>query len=62
LLPPVLSIYNVLGQEVVTLVDEVQNPGFKSVEWDASGMASGVYMYRIVAGNIAHVKKMLLIK
>ena len=47
---------------MVTLVDEVQNPGFKSVEWDASGMASGVYMYRIVAGNIAHVKKMLLIK
>jgi hypothetical protein len=46
-----LSIYNMLGQKVVTLVSEKQNAGNHQVEWDASGFASGVYYYRIEAGE-----------
>ncbi len=57
-----LKIYNVLGQEVKTLVDEVQDVGFKSVQWDASGIASGVYFYRIQAGTFVASKKLLLLK
>ncbi len=44
-----LRIFNILGQEVKTLVNEVQDPGFKQVEWNASGVASGMYFYRFEA-------------
>lgn len=57
-----LKIYNVLGQEVKTLVDEMQDVGFKSVQWDASGIASGVYFYRVQAGTFVASKKLLLLK
>jgi hypothetical protein len=42
-----LSIYNLLGQKVVTLVNKRQKPGYHQVEWDASGFASGVYYYTL---------------
>ncbi len=42
-----LSIYNILGQKVVTLVSEKQPAGLYSVDWDASGFASGIYLYRL---------------
>jgi hypothetical protein len=65
----ILRIYNTLGQVVMRLVDNVESAGFKSVEWNASHMASGVYFYRLEATNIndpgksfIHVRKMLLIK
>jgi hypothetical protein len=57
-----LSIYNLLGQEVVILVDEKQNAGNHQVEWDASGFAGGIYYYRIKAGEFHDVKKMTLIR
>jgi hypothetical protein len=57
-----LSIYNLLGQKVVTLVNERQQPGHHQVLWDASEFASGVYYYRIEAGEFQDVKKMILIK
>jgi hypothetical protein len=57
-----LSIYNLVGQKVSTLVSEKQNAGYHTVEWDASGFASGVYYYRIEAGEFQDVKKMILIK
>jgi len=57
-----LKVYNVLGQEVVTLVDEVQDAGYKTVKWDGSAIASGLYYYRIVAGNFTDVRKMMLVK
>ncbi|RCK74541.1 MAG: Cell surface protein [Ignavibacteriae bacterium] len=69
-----LKIYNVLGQEIKTLVDEVQETGFKSVEWnstDNSGkfVSSGVYFYRMDATSVAvpnrkftDVKKLVVLK
>lgn len=57
-----LKVYDVLGREVVTLVNEIKQPGNYNVIWDASKMNSGVYYYRLSAGNSTEVKKMLLLK
>jgi hypothetical protein len=57
-----LSIYNTLGQRVVTLISERQKPGSHSVEWDASGYASGIYYYMIKAGLFVLMKKMILLR
>jgi hypothetical protein len=58
----VLKIYNILGQEVKTLVNEDQFPGTYQVTFDASHLASGVYFYRLTAGDYTEVKKMMFIK
>jgi hypothetical protein len=57
-----LSIYNLLGQKVVRLVSERQQPGYHQVQWDASQMTSGVYYYRIKACEFNDVKKMILLQ
>jgi hypothetical protein len=57
-----LKVYSVLGQEVATLVDEVQDVGFKSVAFDATQLTSGVYYYRIAADNFTQTRKMVLLK
>ena len=63
-----LRVYNLLGQEVATLVDELQDAGYKMVEFDASNLSSGVYFYRIEARatdapmSFTKVKKMVVIK
>jgi hypothetical protein len=57
-----LSIYNSLGQKVVTLFSEKQNAGYHQVDWDASGFASGIYYYRLETGGFVDVKKMVLIR
>jgi hypothetical protein len=57
-----LVIYNVLGQKVITLVDKRMNPGAYSVQFDASRFASGIYFYRIEAGEFVSEKKMVLLK
>ena len=57
-----LKVYDLLGQEVVTLVDELKVPGVYSTSFDASGLASGVYVYRMQAGDFAATRKMVLLR
>lgn len=57
-----LRVFNVLGQEVGRLVDEYQTAGYKSVEFDASRLPSGIYFYRLNAGNFVDIKKMIFVK
>jgi hypothetical protein len=57
-----LKIYDILGKEVATLVNEHQRPGEYKVKWEASGMTSGVYLYQLKAGNFIQVKKLILMK
>jgi len=57
-----LKIYDILGREMVTLVNEVKAPGVYAVDFNGSHLASGVYYYRLEAGDFINVKKMLLIK
>lgn len=58
-----LRVFDILGNEVATLVNETKTPGIYELEFDASGLSSGVYLYKLdVAGNISAVRKMLLIK
>jgi hypothetical protein len=58
-----LKVYNGLGQEVATLVNGEQTPGTYSVQWDARGVASGSYYYRMEVGNtVLPAKKAVLIK
>ena len=57
-----LSVYNVLGQKVATLVSGYKRSGNYSITWDGSKMASGCYFYRLTAGDFVKTKKMLLLK
>ena len=57
-----LKIYDVLGREVATLVNKKQKPGVYKVEFNASNLPSGVYLYRIKAGSFVQVRKMILLK
>ncbi len=57
-----LKIYNLLGKEVATLVDEMQDAGYKSVTWDASKMPSGIYFYRLLTPTYSQIKTMMLVK
>jgi len=57
-----LKIYDVLGNEVATLVNENKPAGSYEVEWNASNLPSGVYIYQLVAGTNTQIKKMLLLK
>ncbi|MFC2089117.1 T9SS type A sorting domain-containing protein, partial [Calditrichota bacterium] len=57
-----LKIYNLLGQEVSMLVSDKLTPGNYKYTWDASGLASGSYYYRIKAGTFTETKKLLLLK
>lgn len=57
-----LKIYNILGSEVATLVNEEKAAGKYEVNFNASSLASGVYIYKIQAGSFVNSKKMILIK
>jgi hypothetical protein len=57
-----LILYNVLGQKVATLIDRRMAAGAQTVEFDASNLTSGVYFYRLEAGDLVMQKRMLLIK
>jgi hypothetical protein len=57
-----LKVYNTLGQEVATLVNEEKTAGTYSAQWNASSVASGVYFYRLKAGEYNETRKLLLMK
>ncbi len=57
-----LAVYNMLGQKVLALVNEFQNTGTHHVKFDASHLASGIYIYRIKTNNFTASKKLLLLK
>jgi hypothetical protein len=57
-----LGVYDLLGREVAVLVDEAKAPGSYRVRWDGTGHASGVYVYRLTAGNRVESKRMILMK
>lgn len=57
-----IKVYDVIGREMATLVNELQKPGVYSVKFDGSRLASGVYFYRIVAGDFVETKRMVLVK
>ena len=57
-----LKIYDILGREVVTLVDKEQQPGSYEVSFDASHVSSGIYYYRLITGEFVKTMKMILLK
>ena len=57
-----LTVFNVLGEEVATLVNEMQNAGNRSVEFNANNFPSGIYFYKVNAGTFSDMKKMILLK
>jgi len=62
-----LKVYNILGQEVKTLVEKDQAPGYYSVKWDGRDslgeeMTSGIYFCRLQAGGFVETKRMLFLK
>jgi hypothetical protein len=62
-----LEVFNILGERVATLVSEMQDAGYYSLRWDGKDdyhrqIASGMYIYRLKAGDFSSVKKMLMIK
>ncbi len=57
-----LKVYNLLGQEVATLINEVKEPGEYNAQWDANGFSSGVYFYRLQTDAFSEIKKMVLVR
>jgi len=62
-----ITIYDMLGRQVKTLINQTQDAGFKSVVWNATNnygipVSAGIYLYQIQAGEYMHTKKMVLLK
>jgi hypothetical protein len=57
-----LSVYNILGQQVAVLVNEVLESGVHTINFNASELNSGMYIYKIEAGNFVQTRKMTLVK
>ena len=57
-----LKVYDILGNEVATIVNEQKEPGYYEVEFSASSFASGVYIYRLQSGSFVSTKKMMVLK
>jgi hypothetical protein len=55
-------VFDALGRDIETLVNEQLNPGTYEAEWKAPNYPSGVYFYRITAGDYYETKKMMLVK
>jgi len=57
-----IKVFNVLGMEVATLLNEHRQAGMHSVEFNASNLSSGIYFYKVVIGNYFEIKKMILLR
>jgi len=57
-----ITVYNALGKEITTLVNENQNPGNYQIEFDGSNLSSGIYFYKLTTSDFSDVKKMTLLK
>ncbi len=57
-----LTIMNVLGQKIATLIDDELKAGIHAIDFDASNLTSGVYFYKLIAGNFKDIKKMIIAK
>lgn len=57
-----LRVFDILGREDATLVNETKAPGIHEINWDASGLPSGIYFYRLTTGNFSQTKKMILLR
>ncbi len=57
-----LKVYDILGNEITTIINKELEPGFYKFEWDAVNLPSGVYFYRLQAGDFVSTKKLLLLK
>ncbi|HIB04325.1 MAG TPA: T9SS type A sorting domain-containing protein, partial [Candidatus Marinimicrobia bacterium] len=62
-----LSVYDILGRQITTLVDQVDNPGYKSIQWNGTNnqgqlVSAGMYFYHLQAGRFSKVRKMVLLK
>ncbi|MEG8946785.1 T9SS type A sorting domain-containing protein, partial [Rosettibacter firmus] len=57
-----VTVYDILGREVSVLINEEKSPGIYEVEFNASNLPSGIYFYRMQAGNFSETKKMILLK
>ena len=57
-----LTVFNTLGQQVATMVNETQGAGYHEVKFDGSGLASGVYFYRLKAGEYVATKRLLVVR
>jgi hypothetical protein len=57
-----LTIFDSIGNEITTLIDETKNAGTYNLKWDASGFSSGIYLYKLSSDQFVDVRKMLLIK
>jgi hypothetical protein len=57
-----LKVFNLLGQEIATLVNEEKSPGNYEINFDASNLSSGIYVYKIQEGSFVESKKMILLK
>ena len=62
-----IEVYNILGQKVATVIDKFYNAGIYKIKWDATNdyggrLTSGIYLYRLKAGKVTQVKKLLLLR
>ena len=57
-----LKVYDILGNEIATLVNEQKPAGTYEVDFNAIGLTSGIYFYKLMTGNFSQTKKMILLK
>jgi len=57
-----LTVYDMIGREIVALYNGTQTPGYHTIDWNASEQSSGIYFVKMVAGDYISTQKLMLIK